>query len=85
MIDIHIAILALDSDIKIIRGDVAYDEQGNEIAYDKAAAETKLAQLQAEETAKQVAAETAKQTGIAKLAKLGLTDAEIKALTGNNL
>jgi hypothetical protein len=36
-------------------------------------------------TAKQEATVTAKQTGIAKLSALGLTDAEIKALTGITL
>jgi len=33
----HNAILALNPNIKVIRGDVAYDEAGNEVQYDKAA------------------------------------------------
>jgi hypothetical protein len=33
----HEAILALNPNIKVIRGDVAYDADGNEVAYDKAA------------------------------------------------
>jgi len=33
----HQAILALNPNIKVIRGDVAYDADGNEVAYDKAA------------------------------------------------
>ena len=33
----HDAILALNPNIKVIRGDVAYDADGNEVAYDKAA------------------------------------------------
>ena len=31
----HEAILALNPNIKVIRGDVAYDADGNEVAYDK--------------------------------------------------
>ncbi len=33
----HDAILALNPNIAVIRGDVAYDADGNEVAYDKAA------------------------------------------------
>ena len=33
----HEAILALNPQVKVIRGDVAYDADGNEVAYDKAA------------------------------------------------
>jgi hypothetical protein len=33
----HQAILALNSQVTVIRGDVAYDADGNEVAYDKAA------------------------------------------------
>jgi hypothetical protein len=32
---IHDAILALNSQITLIRGDIAYDADGNEVAYDK--------------------------------------------------
>lgn len=38
---------------------------------------------QTAQAAKKQAATTAKQSAISKLAKLGLTDTEIKALTGN--
>jgi len=31
----HQAIYALNPNIKVIRGDVAYDAEGNEVAYDK--------------------------------------------------
>jgi len=31
------AIIALNPQVKVIRGDVAYDADGNEVAYDKAA------------------------------------------------
>jgi len=82
MINLHDAIYALNSDIKVIRGDIAYDQEGNEVAYDKSAAEAKLAELQAEETAKQEAEITAKQSAQNKLTALGLTADEIKAILG---
>jgi hypothetical protein len=82
MIFLHDAIFALDSNIKVIRGDVAYDKDGQEVAYDKDAAEAKLAQMQAEEAAKAQAAIDAKQSALAKLTALGLTEDEVKALVG---
>jgi hypothetical protein len=33
----HEAIFILNPNIKVIRGDIAYDADGNEVAYDKAA------------------------------------------------
>jgi hypothetical protein len=39
----HDAILALNPNIKVIRGDVAYDADGNEIQYNKAAVEAYVA------------------------------------------
>jgi len=83
MITIHQAILALNSSIVTIRGDVAYDANDNVVAYDKAQAEAKLAELQAQAQADSQAAISAKASALAKLAALGLTDVEIKALTGN--
>jgi hypothetical protein len=35
----HDAIFALNQQVKVIRGDVAYDADGNEVSYDKAAVE----------------------------------------------
>jgi rhodanese-related sulfurtransferase len=35
----HQAIFALNPLVKVIRGDVAYDADGNEVAYDKAVAQ----------------------------------------------
>jgi hypothetical protein len=35
----HEAIFILNPNIKVIRGDVAYDADGNEVTYDKAAVE----------------------------------------------
>ena len=82
MINLHDAIYAINSSIINIRGDVAYDQEGNEVAYDKSAAEAKLAELQAEETTKQEAEITAKQSAQNKLTALGLTADEIKAILG---
>ena len=82
MINIHEAIYALNPNIVTIRGDIAYDANEQEVAYDMAQAEAKLAEMQAEETAKQEAQVSAKQSAMAKLAKLGLTEDEVKALIG---
>lgn len=82
MITLHDAIFALNSDIATIRGEDAYDEQGNQVAYDKLAAEAKLAELQATETAKQQAEVAAKESALSKLTALGLTADEVKALLG---
>jgi hypothetical protein len=73
MIDLHQAIFALNSDIKLIRGDVAFDADGNEVAYNLAEAENKLAEMQATEA-------TAKTAALAKLTALGLTTADLIAL-----
>jgi hypothetical protein len=82
MITLHQAIFLLNSDIKVIRGDVAYDCNEQEVAYDKDAAQAKLAELEAAEVAAQEAQATAKQSALAKLAALGLTQDEVKALIG---
>jgi hypothetical protein len=39
---INDAILALNPTVTVIRGDVAYDKDGNEVEYDKAAAEAEV-------------------------------------------
>lgn len=83
MIYIQDAIRALNSSIVTIRGDVAYDANEQEVAYDKAAAEAKLAEMQAAETAKQEAAIAAKASAQSKLAALGLTPEEITAIIGS--
>ena len=82
MINLHEAIYALNPTVVTIRGDIAYDANEQEVAYDMAQAEAKLAEMQAEETAKQEAQVTAKESAMAKLAKLGLTEDEVKALVG---
>jgi hypothetical protein len=80
MITIHQAILALNPSIVTIRGDVAYDANEQVVAYDKAQAETKLAELQAQAEADAQAAISAKASALNKLMALGLTEEEALAL-----
>jgi hypothetical protein len=75
MIDINTAIFTLNPQVTLIRGGVAYDADGNEVAYDLAAV---TAQAEADE---QAAIDT-KASALAKLAALGLTQDEVKALVG---
>jgi hypothetical protein len=82
MIYLDQAIYALNPTVVAIRDDVAYDANEQEVAYDMAQAEAKLAEMQAEETTKQEAQVTAKQSAMAKLSALGLTEDEVKALIG---
>ena len=82
MINLHDAIFALNPSIVTIRGDVAYDANEQEVAYDKDAAQAKLVEMQAQEVADQEAQVSAKASALAKLAKLGLTEDEVKALIG---
>jgi len=82
MIDITDAIFSLNPSVVIIRGDVAYDANEEEVAYEKSAAESKLVELQAAETAKETAQASAKASALAKLTALGLTQDEVKALIG---
>ena len=73
--DIHLAIINLYPQVAVIRGAVAFDADGNEVAYDLAAVQAKA---QADEAAKQATHASA----LAKLKTLGLTDDEISALKG---
>jgi hypothetical protein len=82
MITLHDAIYALNSSVVTIRGDVAYDANEQEITYNMAQAQAKLAELEAEQTAKQEAQATAKASALAKLTALGLSEDEVKALVG---
>ena len=82
MIDITDAIFSLNPSVVIIRGDVAYDANEEEVAYDKSAAEAKLAELQAAETAAEQAATAHKASAVSKLTALGLSADEINALIG---
>ena len=82
MINLHNAIFTLNSSIVTIRDDIAYDVNGQEIVYSKTSAEAKLAELQAQTTAQEQAKEATKASALAKLAALGLTQDEVKALVG---
>jgi hypothetical protein len=82
MIYLPEAIFILNPNVVTIRGDVAYDANEQEVVYDMAQAQAKLAEMQAEEIAKQEAQVTTKQSAMAKLSALGLTEDEVKALLG---
>jgi len=75
MIDITSAIYKLYPSVIRTVGDIAYDADGNEVSYDLQAVT-----VQAEANA-QAAIDT-KASALAKLAALGLTQDEVKALVG---
>jgi len=84
---IYEAIASLDQKIVTVVSTVqgkyeAFDADGNEIKYDIATAETKLAEMQAAEEVKAQAQADAKASALAKLAKLGLTPEEVQAILG---
>ena len=70
----HNIILKLYPNVTHILGDIAYDAEGNEVTYDLQAV---TAQAQADA---QAVIDT-KASALAKLAALGLTEDEVKALT----
>jgi hypothetical protein len=82
MITLHDAIRALNPTVVTIRGDIAYTQDEQVVQYDLAAAQAKLAELQAAEAQAEKDAATAKASALAKLTALGLTENEIKALVG---
>jgi hypothetical protein len=69
------AIFKLYPEVVIIRGDIAYDAEENEVEYDLQAATERT------EADAQAAIDT-KASALAKLAALGLTQDEVKALLG---
>jgi hypothetical protein len=71
----HEAIYKLNPTVVTILGDIAYDANGNEVAYDLQAV---TAQAQADA---QAVIDT-KASALVKLAALGLTQDEVKALLG---
>ena len=77
---LHEAIYALNPSIKVIRDDVAYDANEQVVEYDRAAAEAKLIEMQAEAQAAVEAQAAAKQSALNKLMALGLTEEEALAL-----
>jgi hypothetical protein len=82
MIYLHDAIRSLNSSIVTIIGDEAFDQNHNLVAYDMAAAQAKLVELQQAETAAEQAAAAHKASAVSKLTALGLSADEINALIG---
>jgi hypothetical protein len=84
---LHDAVLALYTNAVWISGNdanslIAKDSDENLIILDKSAITSKLAELQTQESAQEQAQVTAKASALAKLAALGLTQDEVKALVG---
>jgi hypothetical protein len=69
------AIFKLKPTVVTIRGGIAYDADGNEVAYD-------LQEITAQAEADAQAVIDVKASALAKLAALGLTQDEVKALVG---
>jgi hypothetical protein len=75
MIDLTSTIYKLYPSVVRTVGDVAYDANGNEVAYD-------LQAVTAQAEADAQSAIDTKASALAKLAALGLTQDEVKALVG---
>jgi hypothetical protein len=71
----RVVLTQLYPQVIVIRGDIAYDENNNEVAYDLQAV-TDKAQVDLQ------AAIDTRTSALAKLAALGLTQDEVKALVG---
>ena len=70
-----LALFKLYPQVVVIRGNTAYDANGNEVDYD-------LAAVTAQAEADAQAVIDTKASALAKLAALGLTQDEVKALVG---
>lgn len=77
---LHEAIFKLNPEVVLIHGDVAYDANEQIVEYDRAAAEAKALELQAEAESAVQAQAAAKQSALNKLMALGLTEEEALAL-----
>lgn len=75
MINLFQALIKLYPQVVTLRGNTAYDADGNEVAYD-------LQAVTAQAEADAQAVIDTKASALAKLAKLGLTQDEVKALVG---
>ena len=76
------ALIKLYPQVVTSRGDIAYDADGNEIAYDLQAVTAQAEQDEADKIAAEHAQATAKASALSKLTALGLTQDEVKALIG---
>lgn len=68
--------------IAIDDGEGAKDSDGNSVAIDESLVDAEALRLKEAYEAEQIQAEADKASAISKLEALGLTDAEIKALSG---
>jgi len=75
MINIPFAILKLYPNVVSVTGNIAYDADGNEVAYD-------LQAVTAQAEADAQAVIDTKASALAKLTALGLSEDEVKALVG---
>ena len=75
MIKLELAVFKLYPNITRVTNDIAYDANGNEVAYD-------LQAVTAQAEADAQAIIDTKASALAKLAALGLTQDEVKALVG---
>jgi hypothetical protein len=82
MIDIFSGLQKLYPQVITLRGNIAYDANDNEVAYDKSAVQAKMIELQQAKEQEQQASEANKASALSKLSALGLTTEEIKAITG---
>jgi hypothetical protein len=79
-VNTHKAIYALYPEVTNICDLIAVDKNGKEVKYDQTAVETKAFEIQAQELAEDQAKIDNKQSALAKLMKLGLTEEEALAL-----
>ena len=87
MTTLHEAVYSAYPNTAVVRGNDVdslelFDKDENMIDYDKQVVETKLAEMQMAELTAWQDKDMAKQSAMAKLAKLGLTEDEVKALVG---
>jgi hypothetical protein len=78
----HEAIYALYPNAKKINGTTAYDENDNIIEIDMSAVETKVSELETAKANEENQKATDKANGNQKLFELGLTQAQVTAMTG---
>lgn len=78
----HEAIILLYPNVFIIRDNIAYDAQENTVVYDDNLVDAKVLELKNQRATEEQNKQNAKTSAIAKLAALGLTQDEIKALVG---
>jgi len=76
------ALYELYPQIVTTQDNIAYDADGNEVTYDITAVNAKVAQNESDKVAQEQAQVSAKASALAKLAALGLTQDEVKALVG---